>query len=817
MSTPAQSPGTRIHRVTCVLFQAFIIAASFSNRAGGQISPSISLLSHPDAFMGRPLVIQANVTESVPIERMYLLYRPFGESNFLSGEMSLVGNVATGRIPAEAILPPFVEYYLIIVHSTGYVETSPPGSASDPFSEAPPVLHRATIRDPSLYAKVLFLSPEPSSRVSPEELVISLSFLRVDSSVARERTELIMDDHDVSHAAVMSGDLMILVPSNTGMNLAPGPHTARVRLYAPDGTLHEESVLSFFVIGETRQQPQARGTDFRYGLSTQLESRHENVAGYSTWYNRASLRLNGDYGDWQLQGQMFVTSDEEAYRQPQNRFYAGIESSWLKVGFGDVFPFFPSLIMSGRRVRGLTGKLTLGPVSFEVVNGQTERPLEGSILKQFPLDSLAVEQQRDPTAAYGPVDAATWAKYAYGTFSRDLLALRLDTRMGDTWSLGLTTLKGKDDVGSISYGSRPQENLVAGVDFGGTFDNRRVEFTGQVAFSAYNSDISSGEFTDEYIDTTFKSNADKVRTVRDILGNFITVNDNLRPLSLDELATLAYEFSLGLSYFSNALKASYIYRGSDYFSFGHTYLRKDVRGVIASDRITLARNQVFISLGFEHLQDNTTHFKVATTTFRNYNAALTYSPRIQAPIVTVGFGRYTSNNGIPVTGRADSLSAIDDEDDRFYLNCSYNFEWEASHNAALSLSTSQRNDRSVRNFDVNATMVSARLLTRYSIPLQTGIDLSFNFNSLPAPGTAGTLETNYTTLSLSARYLLWSDRLAVEGRVSPTFGNFRRTVYDGTVAYAILPTMTLQLRMSLFANPATQDDTIMALTYRYDI
>ena len=50
-----------------------------------------------------------------------------------------------------------------------------------------------------------------------------------------------------------------------------------------------------------------------------------------------------------------------------------------KLQLGDAYPLFPSLFMSGKRVRGITGAVTLGYFNIDVSYGKTERKIEGTL------------------------------------------------------------------------------------------------------------------------------------------------------------------------------------------------------------------------------------------------------------------------------------------------------------------------------------------------------------------------------------------------------------------------------------------------------
>ena len=800
-------------RAGCILGFLLSVAQPFTLHA--QVSFGVSSINHSDPVPGQPLLIQASLHEPSAYERLYLRYRTFSSSEFSTLEMDLTGSSATGRIPGEMVSPPFIEYYLILIRTDGSVETNPPGDAGDPFISPPGGILQIQVRDPRNQFGVVFLSPERTGRLDPDEVVIAATLLRADSAIVKTATRLWLDGIDVTEYAVMTDDLLVLVPENAGMTLSGGKHVAIIRLFDIAGVLVAQAIHEFRVSGPGLAMVAPPEGPTLTG-SALAESRHESIAKAGAWYNRADVRLRGRMEDWSVVANLFLTSDEKSDRQPQNRYYGGIESSWLQLGYGDSYPVFPSLIMNGMRIRGFTGRVQAGPQIFMAVAGEVSRPVDGSLLLSIPVDSLAIEQQKDPTAPYAPIDAFTWGKFAYGTYQRDLLVLRTETRLGTTGGIGITALKGKDDVGSILYGTRPQENIVVGLDFGGSFDSRRIELNAQGAFSAYNSDISSGTFSNEYIDSTFEDNASDVKYVKDVLGNFITVNDNLRPLSLEKLATVAYEAGLGLNYFNNAVSIKYIFRGSDYRSFGQTYIRTDVRGITAADRISMASNQILLSLGYERLQDNTSDFKAATTTFQNITAALSFYPRTPGPSITVGFAQFASNNGIGTTD-ADSLLSIDDEDNRVYLQSMYNFEFKAKHTASFNMSTSTRTDNSPRRLDVNNTTASLRLSSRYNIPLETGLDVALSYNSYPAVPGGPLLRNDYTTISLNGLYRLMQNRLTLEARISPTLGDVQRTVWDASAHYAFTPNLSAQMRFSYFVNKGISDDTIWRTTLRYDL
>lgn len=797
---------------------AVLVICTVVTPGWSQISTKVASVSPTSAAPKVPLTVSVALQQGETIEKVFLIYRPFGSSDYNRVEMDIIGNTAGATIPAEDVLPPFVEYYIVLLNREGKLESYPLSETQEPFETPPAKTLQITVSGESgADAQIMFLSPEPGSRLSPDDFLISISLLRADSIVVKRATQLLLDGADITETAIVSGDIIVAAPENMGLSIKPGQHRLTVRLFNREGNLHRSSSITFTILGGNTT-PIEPTEEWRYNTSIQLESRHEDVSSVGTWYNRANLMFSGSTGDWQFNANTFITSDEKADRQPQDRFFVSAALPWVRVGYGDAYPSFPNLILSGKRVRGLTSAIRLGWFNLDMTLGKTTRAVEGALLERVGKDTLVSEQQRDPTAAYAPLDSKTWGKFSYGTYAQDLFAIRPSFGSGDDWQFGFTWLKAKDDVGSISYGTRPQENFVLGSDFVARYDEKHIDLSGQGAFSAFNADISSGTFTDAYIDSVYPTRASEIRQVRNILEHVITVNDNLRPLSFKKLSTLAYELGLGLNYFDNALKFTYLFRGSDYNSFGQTFIRKDIRGVNITDRVRLADNRVLTTASLELLKDNTSKTKVATTAFTNLNIAVSYYPDPEYPNVTAGFARYASDNGISLSDMVNAVYSIDDATNRIFLQSTYDFVLSGHHTATFSLSTSSRDDRSPRHYNVKNLTVGLGLSTRYAVPLQTSIDVNINTNTLPSVGTTGTSQDfNYTTLSLNARYAIVQDIFSIMATASPTFGDFERTAWDASASWNAIRTMTFELQFGLYNNRGISKDTIWSLRYRYDV
>ncbi|MFC2140083.1 hypothetical protein ACFLR4_05405 [Bacteroidota bacterium] len=344
-----------------------------------------------------------------------------------------------------------------------------------------------------------------------------------------------------------------------------------------------------------------------------------------------------------------------------------------------------------------------------------------------------------------------------------------------------------------------------------------------------NTDITTGELSDADIDSVFGPSslydvdADQVKTIRDIVGNFITINQFLGPLNPQEFASVATEAALGLNYFNNTFRIKYIYRGNDFYSFGQDYLRTDVKGINITDRIRLWDNKLFFSFGYESLEDNLQETKIATTSYNTFNTSVSIFPRMDFPNITLAYTHNINENGISLFSE-DSLYVIDDATNRFMAQLSYDIMAGVKHSASLSVITSSREDESYWNSDGSNTSLSLsvnsywdRDLTSFVSLVFYGSDISyFTTDSLTGLKLNDPVasEYNYTSLSLGGRYRLLDNKLEITASLSPSFGDFERQAFDFVGQYFVSEMFSVILQARLYRIPGQSTNSIIGLTSR---
>ena len=764
-----------------VLFLFGLIPTTFA-----QISSVVSEVKIGVAKENETLTIEARFQPSSSVTKAVIGYRSFGQNEFTYSDMIVQGSSAFFTIPAAEVLPPNIEYFMKFSMTTGAEETYP-----EEFLKSNTPIQIQVQGVSGKDKEVLVMSPEKGEKILTEEFFISISLLRASDIVNKSATKIYLDNKDITNLALFADDIIIISPENFQIQLKDGLHNLSVELYDTTNTLYH-SVSSQFVILNPSYALLGQSA-INYAGDVRLESRNENIQTVGTWYNNLNVNLQADYKGFNLLSNVYVTSEEKKYLQPNNRYMVSLSNDYAAVTVGDHYPKYPSLVLNGKRVRGFSGEVNLGFFNIQTSFGEISRDVEGTFIQYKDTlggNIIAVDSIKHNGNKYAEVYP--------GTFKRSLLAIRPSFGRGENFQFGLSFLHVKDETGSIEYGTAPKENLVLGTDLMFGFDNQNILFTTQAAFSLLNNDISQGSLTDSQIVSIFGSdgliniNPEDVKKLRDQVSGLFTVNQYVTPLNPQKLPSLAAEAALSFNYFDNYLKGSYVYRGDQYSSFGQSYVRTDVAGINVLDRLRLFENKFFVSLGYESLQDNLQKTKRATTTFQTLNTSVSFYPRTNLPSIIVGYTRLNNTNGLsPIKDPADStayLSAIDDITNRISTQLSYNFEWHYRHSVSLSFVNSTRDDKSYANYDIENSSVTVSSGTRWFDNLSSSFNISMNNSKVD------TTSFSYVSLSFGANYSMLQEKLLLSGSFSPSFGDYKRTSFDASALYYLMSNLTMQLQ-----------------------
>ncbi len=807
--------------VACLLSAALLTAQA-------QVSSVVLRVNAPVVNQNQPLPISAEFTPSGNVERVELYYRGFGESEYRQQEMLLAGNTATLTIASQYVLPPYIEFYLMLRLSGGRSETYP-------LENAESVPLKATVKpvDPKSL-EVRLLSPEQGETVASEDMVVAVSLYYASDNVNRRATKLFLNGVDVSSQAVFSDDVILYSPANFPRTLNLGVQFLRIELYDKSGALYHTVESNFNL--STAAALAAQESRFRMGIDGQAEYRNENIGTTKNTYIRGQLRALGSFRSLNFGSSVFLTNEEKTDRQPQNRFLAYGDLEFLKVQVGDAFPKFPSYIVSGKRVRGVSANLFLKFFNVDFSYGQTVRSIDGLAMGDVTYNDAAAALSRPANTILK--SGLTYTLFQSGIFSRDFIAVRPSFGSGENFQLGFTYMNSKDKMGSIKYGLSPQENSVVGSDIVIAFDEQRFRLEGQASLSLTNKDITKGNFTDADYDLMAGKNdpnltdserkdrqqdADDLKKLADLGSKFITINENLFPLNPigEGLPAIAYEGLLTMNYLNNFIRAQYYQRGNAYYSFGNEFLQSDIKGYALSDRIRMFRNRAMLSLSYEQREDNTAKTKVATTKYGNMNASLTLFPAYNFPSFTLGYGLLTRKSDASLRDSLQRIFVADDKTNRISLQMSYDFTLGARHNFTVGTNLSDKKDNTFNKRDSKNNSYFGSLTTTFNFPLQTTLSFNSNLSQSNELSTVNLVDMVLTEFSLSAfslnaQYRLLEDNLRLATTVSTSTGDLNRTLVQAGVDYSITGNHALAFQYDFIQNSGFKDDNVMSLVYRFN-
>lgn len=762
--------------------------------ASAETQPMAAQIIHvPAVSVGanEKLYVQARVDGSeqrVVFMRLYFKSPHEQSYNYIEMQQSGVGYV--GELPPNRFSPPELEYFIMALLADQSVITHPAsnpygkphvvqvtGAASEPRSEpqlpalTPPVQPSTQPREETTVPESvsppaeggteepwLVLSPESEEVFGQdEEVLIAVSFTGTGSdSVDASTVHIFVDGTDVTRAA----DVSDFVLTYNAVQLPPGRHTVLV-----NGLLHSGAELpalswSFLVQGEkqksSREIPLARGRIF-------AESRQENISDIGFTDNNLGGAVSGQYGVAKYDARVYLTSRESGRFQPRNRFSFDLQLPILGVTLGDTYPRFNDLMLWGKRVRGVYGRLHTGFFNFDIVHGQTNRKV--SALFQVAVDTTTGDTLKNVAG----LDSTFVSEF--GTHRQNLLGMRSSFGSGKNFQLGFNFLKVRDDTTSLAPGEfsvPPQDNLVVGSDFLLAFARRRVEFRAAAAFSLLSTDISTGPLSKAEIEQQF--DVDLPFDPADF-DKYLIINSSTTPLDPRDLTSLAYNFSLRLNFFNNNVQFGYKSIGSQYVSLGNSFLRNNLRGFYVNDRVRMFQNKFYLNLGFEHYQDNfDPDDDNAPTNLRTVTTGFSIFPGRNLPSLTFNLRNYNRDNdidsvfidlanGFPDT--TDNRENNNTKDVTVQLNYDANL-FNLQHTISLSYITSDRDDRfnATRLPGVPSTETSSNIQvfsvrTRYQIPLVTTINFARNDNNF----SAGLNKFNFKMFGAKAEYRLLKQRL----------------------------------------------------------
>lgn len=480
-----------------------------------------------------------------------LYHRTRGQTAFREEAMTFTEGSWRGRIPGSLVEVEGVEYALVFLLDDGSSLGFPPEDPlNSPYTlnveaagESPGEFGRISRRQEALKADVLIISPEKGEAVKSTEVLVAASLFNVPSlDVGSVR--LFLDNRDVTADAVVTPEILTYSPPLVN----PGLHTVRIELGNVHGFRLKPVTWSFPVTGQATEIVTPLD-EFAYSGKAKSEFSLDRVEDDTRTIGQSTVTLTGGWQWLRLQSDLRLTSDESQFRQPRNRYSATLTSGDnISLKVGDFTPVLSPYTIDGKRVRGLGIDVDLNWIRFQLVRGELEREVQGSLGadRSYRVSDIIADSTDTPIYVLDRIGY---------TFARTYQAYRLTLNLFNRFQLGLNLHKAKDNMetvrrewpdatftvpdwrdyvtvagegiqeGTYTFsefsqqaryrladkewgGDDPKDNIVFGFDGQLSFDDRRLTFLTAWAMSFLNRNIWDGPMTLAQLDTAMDDSAD---------------------------------------------------------------------------------------------------------------------------------------------------------------------------------------------------------------------------------------------------------------------------------------------------------------------
>jgi hypothetical protein len=534
---------------------------------------------------------------------------------------------------------------------------------------------------------IIVITPKPDSLVPSQNLFISIEVDTNHHFASAGSVEFFLDDYLITGITKIAGNKVRFVYP---YKIRDGRHTIKIEAKFKEFKRSQHGSWTFYA-GKKGGRVSTQGDvppekeQFKINGTISVDDREESISGSGSalrqepvYTRTVNIDAVASYKSNEIPIKIFATSNNLPGIQSMNYFQVGYRNRWMEMAIGDMNPVFDQLVLNGVRIQGVGLKLKSHLSSIQVFYGDMARPLDG-VLQLFQAGQGVL-----PTNVVKDSFFVT-----PGIYHRTMMAAKVDLGSPkDEVRFCASVFKAKDDVGSITYGLLPKDNVVGGLDIVVKAFHKKVIIKAGMAVSILTNDINGGALSRDSLKATYKVDPpfDPMVYKNIIILNASTLPANISP-AFNNMATMAE-----LTYFNKfqtfTIDAKNI--GPLYYSLGNPFLLNDYQGIHANERFSLLNKKVSIGLGYQNFSndlDLTTYTKVYT---QGYSGNLMVNPGIKWPSLMFNYLNLTRNG----TSDVANYPGISDNLTNALLNISYGTTFlKIKHRFRVMLNVSNRDDQ----------------------------------------------------------------------------------------------------------------------------
>lgn len=780
--------------------------------------------------------LMPGITEN-DIRQARIFYRYDGDISYRQREV----NFQNGRFRVQFLVDDntasTLEYYFEVTLASGEGVHYPGNLPSENPVEVEIVDNSEEESLPQLEGiDYTILSPRPGNGVTRDNVIIALALFYEKSDLEPGEFRLKLDRVDITEQADTSDYYISYVPDD----VPPGMHTVALE-YKTEEQTYAVTDWQFAVVAPGQASFGGFGQSRVPEGQVELTARNQVIAGNVNNAYTGRTNISGAYGDFNYSVNGYLTSQEDPRLQPQNRY--GVNLSYGDIWdfeAGHVYPSMSQFTISGRRVHGINTSLHLlkENINFQFVYGELDREVTNLY------DSLKVQEVTNSAdSVLSKNYILSYQNGGRGTFQRDVIGGRVSFGREEKFQWGVHALKIQDDTSSI-FNARdymdivqnpaqipyntldaaerdsllgnpdlleiqggnpnPRGNIVAGTDLQFGLAQNRIRFETETVVSALNNNINGGPLTTQQASDLGFDIDQGTADILEQLSWLIIVNENMStlPLRLNEdqngdisaepyfpTSILANNTELSMRYPVSNIRVQYRWIGPNFNSLANSTVRKDIAGFTLSDRLNLLSNRLYVTLGYENLNNNVAGTEDATTNTITYRTNVSWYPVSRSlPRVSASMRYRTRDNAVQrenifLTGglvdaaiqnvivNADGdtvVTATPRNNTTINLNTSITQQFNAfnaRNDISLSYTNLNTTDMVFAFGDVSSSAVSASFTSRFN---DSPLELQFGINYNDTQTGSGQSNIKIVGYYGGGEVSFIDDRLTVDARLALT-------------------------------------------------
>ena len=447
---------------------------------------SQSIIHNPinNVQLGGSLTVEASIigissTEGVTFT---FFFRSYGKKTYFFSKMKYMDGKYKFTIPESFVNNNAIEYYIVSeIENSGiyaYPEIDP---------EENPILVKSnkintfqgtetSIQSSGLLkANYQILSPDNNSKLLSEDLMISLSYFKMED-IDPTYTKIFINDIDYTNKATVRYSHFVIIPNEI---FPDGEYGIKVHFRSMSGLEYEPITWQFKIISEGTLEKQK----FIISQGGSLSGNYTKSVNEDNLLNIGELSANYRLKlDWlKFRTKVSLSTLEDPEEQTRNRFSFDFKTSYFDIKLGDSYPTFSEYSIKGSRIRGANILFENNFLHLNILKGNLVRATEGLPDEAMSLTvnstpyvnpaSYWIDDTDTPGLVDGSWDGIEYEPIDYDcdietggdcqtigeivgtrenyTFEQGVIGINLELTAGKKFKWGLELLKVKDKISSV--------------------------------------------------------------------------------------------------------------------------------------------------------------------------------------------------------------------------------------------------------------------------------------------------------------------------------------------------------------------------------